>query len=77
MSRWDSHLSTLRRACACKLAPRERACAVPQVYDDLTSTQLADRQGELDRLKTELARLRADLERLRSIDLQSLPDRKR
>lgn len=39
--------------------------------------ELADRQGELDRLKTELARLRADLERLRSIDLQTLPDRKR
>jgi len=35
--------------------------------------ELAERQGEVDRLKAESAKLRADLERLRNIDLQTLP----
>ena len=39
--------------------------------------ELADRLNELDRLKAEVAKLRGDIERLRSIDLQTLPTRKK
>jgi cell shape-determining protein MreC len=38
---------------------------------------IAERQGEVERLKAENAKLRADLERLRNIDLQTLPGAKK